>query len=123
MISNKDKTSINTMNANVVKRCFIEAMLKEGLINEETYAEMEKYAVVCTTPDVLGEYISSIHESKEDQFFVVKMVDLPEKTDIENNAFLTSQEELIQKIEALEEENVYLKSEIGRLAYGTKEVK
>ncbi len=52
MISNKDKTSINTMNANVVKRCFIEAMLKEGLINEETYAEMEKYAVVCTTPDV-----------------------------------------------------------------------
>jgi hypothetical protein len=113
--------SVHTHNANIVKKCFIDAMLEEGIITEDTYIEMEQYAILCSTPKVLGSYINSLHESKNPQFFVVKMVDIPKQTE-ENDTFLASQKELNERIKALEEENLRLKGEIIRISHIEPEV-
>ncbi len=113
--------SIDTHNANIVKKCFIDAMLEEGIITEETYVEMEQYAIICSQPEVLGSYIDSLHESKKSQFFIVKMIDIPKQTE-ENDIFLASQKELNERIKALEEENLRLKGEIIRISHIEPEV-
>lgn len=113
----KFDVNIDSQNANIVKKCFIDAMLEQGIITEETYAEMEEFAVICVEPKVLGSHIDSLHESKAPQFFVVKVVDIPKPSEIENADFLATQEELHAKIKGQEEEILRLKGEIIRLSH------
>lgn len=101
MIDLTSDHEVAVANANVVRECFVSAMLRRGVITEEIAVKMSRYVIICEKPSLLGGFVSSCFEGDDIKYIVMEsLTEIPEK-EVEDATFLTEQKELHDEIARL----------------------